>query len=656
MATRLSATRKPFYITTPIYYVNGRPHIGSALTTVCCDVLARWHRQRGLPAWFLTGTDEQATKVHEAALAAGVPPQEFVDGLAQEFVAAWRALHIANDDFIRTTEPRHIDAVQEFFRRLRSTGDAYKGMYEGWYCVSDETFFRDSDVGPDHLCPNPECRKPLLREQTESYFFRLSRYAEPLLAHIEANPGFLQPEFRRNEVVSFIRQGLRDTSITRTNRGWGIPVPDEPDKVIYVWFDALINYLAATGWPSDEERYRTLWPADVHLMAKEIFVRFHATLWPAMLMAIGVPLPRTVYAHGWWVDAEGKKEGKRTGGLPHPSEFSALIARKSGADMDVAADALRYLLLREMVFHGDSEFSEAAFLNRYNTDLANDLGNLCNRTATMVHRYLRGRTPSAARLSTEIEQTARQVAAEYDAALASFRFNAALEAVWKLVTRTNQFIEEKAPWKLAKGQDAQQVNSVLGTCLAAIRTTALLLHPVMPVAAERILHQIGASAGPDTLERTEATLWAPLPQGASLPNAAPIFPRIQELSMTNNLTSEAASQEKQPVQADLISIDDFAKVDLRVADVVAAEPVPGATKLLKLTVDLGTERRTILAGIAEMYRPDELAGRQVILVANLQPRKMRGVESQGMLLAADVDGQAILLQPETRVPAGSRVR
>ncbi|MGC8667863.1 MAG: methionine--tRNA ligase [Chthonomonadales bacterium] len=652
----MNSTRKAFYITTPIYYVNGRPHIGSALTTVCCDVLARWHRLRGLPAWFLTGTDEQATKVHEAALAAGLPPQQFVDGLAQEFVAAWRSLHISNDDFIRTTEARHVEAVQEFFRRLRATGDAYKGMYEGWYCVSDETFFRESDVGPDHLCPNPECRKPLLREQTESYFFRLSRYAEPLLAHIEANPGFLQPEFRRNEVISFIRQGLRDMSITRTNRGWGIPVPDEPDKVIYVWFDALINYLAATGWPSDQQRYRELWPADVHLMAKEIFVRFHATLWPAMLLAIGVPLPRTVYAHGWWVDAEGRKEGKRTGGLPHPTEFSAIIAGKSGADPDIASDALRYLLLREMVFHGDSEFSEASFLKRYNTDLANDLGNLCNRTVTMVHRYLQGRAPSGGPLSAEIEQVAREAARGYNAALEEFRFNTALEAVWRLVTRTNQWIEEKAPWRLAKQHDTPELNSVLGTCLAAIRTAALLLLPVMPVAAERILEQIGAPPGIPQSESIDATLWAPLPEGAPIPSPIPIFPRIQELSMANERTAEPSVAEEKRPAGDVITIEDFAKVDLRVADVIAAEPVPGATKLLKLVVDLGGERRTILAGIAEMYRPEELAGKQIVLLANLAPRKIRGVESQGMFLAADVDGQAILLQPETRVPAGSKIR
>jgi methionyl-tRNA synthetase len=652
----LNPEDKAFYITTPIYYVNGRPHIGSALTTVCCDVLARWNRLRGRPTWFLTGTDEQATKVHEAAMAAGVPPQQFVDALAQEFVEAWRALHISNDDFIRTTEARHVEAVQEFFRRLRSSGDAYKGMYEGWYCVSDETFFRDSDVGPDHLCPNPECRKPLLREQTESYFFRLSKFAEPLLAHIEANPGFLQPDFRRNEVISFIRQGLRDMSITRTNRGWGIPVPDEPDKVIYVWFDALINYLAATGWPTNQDQYLRLWPADVHLMAKEIFVRFHATLWPAMLMAIGVPLPRTVYAHGWWVDAEGKKEGKRTGGLPHPSEFSALIARKSGADPDVAADALRYLLLREMVFHGDSEFSEASFLNRYNTDLANDLGNLCNRTATMVHRYLQGRVPAGGSLSSDVEQLARNVLHEYDAALAEFRFNAALEAIWKLVARTNQYIEEKAPWRLAKAHDTNELTTVLGTCLAAIRTAALLLQPVMPVAAEKILHQIGIEPGTAQLEWQKTGPWSLPPKGAAIPDPIPIFPRIQELSMANEPAADASARQGQPADSNLITIDEFAKVDLRIADVVSAEPVPGATKLLKLHVDLAGERRTILAGIAEMYRPEELVGRQVVLVANLQPRKMRGVESQGMLLAADVDGQAILLQPETHVPSGSKVR
>jgi len=651
------------YITTPIYYVNGKPHIGSALTTICCDALARYHRLRGRAVWLLTGTDEQATKVVEAAEKAGVPVHAFVDGLADDFKATWSRLHVAYDDFIRTTEPRHTRVVQEFFRRLRERGDVYTGLYEGWYCVPDETFFRDSDVGPDHLCPNLECRKPLRRVQEENYFFRLSAYADRLLAHIEANPEFLQPDFRRNEVISFIQQGLRDMSITRANYGWGIPVPGEPDKVIYVWFDALINYLAATGWPDDEARYRELWPADVHMMAKEIFVRFHATLWPAMLMALDLPLPRIVYAHGWWVNAEGGKEGRRTGGLPHPTAFTQEIAHLSGAPFDVAADALRYLLLREMAFHGDTEYSRENFLTRYNTDLANDLGNLCNRAVNMLVRYFDGVVPTPARVEEEIAALAREVATEYETAIGEFRFNGALEAAWRLVGRMNKYIEEKAPWTLAKQGQTQELGVVLYTCLEAVRIIATLVAPVMPVAAEALWRQIGLDTTIEKARWEDVVAWGLLPSGARVPAPQPLFPRIQETKQeTKPLSEDKAAGETRspdhpiPRSPDTITIADFMKVDLRVANIVSAEPVPNANKLLKLTVELGGETRTLLAGIAEMYPPEELVGKQVVVVANLQPRKMRGVESQGMLLAADVEGQAILLQPETRVPSGSRVR
>jgi methionyl-tRNA synthetase len=660
---------KHWYITTPIYYVNGRPHIGSALTTVCCDVLARYHKMRGERTWLLTGTDEQATKVVEAAEKAGVPPQEFVATLAADFQTTWRALHVAYDDFIRTTEPRHITVVQEIFRRLRDAGAIYKDLYEGWYCVADETFFRDTDVivqGDQRLCPNPECGRPLQRVQEENWFFRLSAFGDRLLAHIDANPEFLQPDFRRNEVISFIQQGLRDMSITRGNTGWGIPVPDDAGKVVYVWFDALINYLAATGWPDDQERYQELWPADVHLMGKEIYVRFHATLWPAMLMALGVPLPKQVYAHGWWVDAEGKKSGKRTGGLPHPVEFAQEIAELSGAPLEIAVDSLRYLLLREMVFHGDSEYTRDNFLNRYNTDLANDLGNLTNRAVNMVTRYFDGVLPETARVEEEIAVLAREVATEFESALKEFRFNAALESAWRLVGRMNRYIEERKPWSLAKSGDTAELAVTLTTCLEAIRVISTLVAPVMPVAAEALWTQIGMDTTVESARWQDAYTWGQIRPGTQVPPPTPLFPRIQakpEVSdkekkpVTEQQTTPPAPPESPATaQPSYITIDDFMKVELRVANVVAAEPLPNSDKLLKLTVEIGGEERTVLAGIAEMYQPEEVAGKQVVVVANLAPRKMRGVESQGMLLAADVEGQAILLQPETQVPTGSRVR
>ena len=668
METESVAERKSYFITTPIYYVNGSPHIGSALTTVCCDVLARYHRMRGEAAWFLTGTDENATKVQEAADSAGVPPQELVDRLAAEFKEAWSELNVEYDDFIRTTEPRHVEAVQQFFLRLRDSGHVYRGVYEGWYCVSDETFFRDSDVEEDRLCPNSECRRPLQRVQEENYFFRLSEFGEPLLKHIRSNPEFLQPDFRRNEVIAFVEEGLRDMSITRANRGWGIPVPGEPNKVIYVWFDALINYLAATGWPNDPD-YTKLWPADVHLVGKEIYVRFHATLWPAMLLALGLPLPRTVYGHGWWVDAEGKKQGKRTGGLPHPTQFASELAALSGMSRELAPDALRYILLREMQFHGDTEYTIESFLKRYNTDLANDLGNLANRSVNMLVKYFDGIVPGPAAVDSEIAAVGDEVVRDYEAALSEFRFNSALEAVSRLVARMNKYIEENAPWKMAKIGETTQLAGVLYTCLDVVRVVSILQTPIMPKASAAIRSQIGLN--PDSAPTwEEATTWGLLPIDTKAAAPLPLFPRILNTikveDSTVNETTDAKPTTPAPDSAPntqhptpntaFITFDDFMKVQLRVADIEAAEPVPNADKLLKLTVSLGDETRTILAGIAEMYRPEELVGRQIVVVANLQPRKMRGIESQGMLLAADVDGQAIILQPETKVPAGSRVR
>ena len=680
---------KKYYVTTPIYYVNGQPHVGAALTTTACDVLARYHRLRGRETWFLTGTDENATNVQEAAEKAGVPTLQYVDRLAEAFRTCWSELHIVPDDFLRTTEARHIRTVQEFFARLRDRGYVYLDTYEGWYSVSDETFFRDSEVRDGVAI---ETGKPVTRVQEQNYFFRLSAFGERLLAHIEANPEFLQPEFRKNEVVSFITEGLRDMSITRANRGWGIPVPGEPDKVIYVWFDALINYLAATGWP-DDPRWETLWPADLHFMGKEIFVRFHATLWPAMLMALDLPLPKTVFAHGWWT-IQGAKGGKHGASLPHPTRFSRFLEERSGATYDVAVDAQRYLLCREMNFGQDTEFSVENFLRRYNTDLANDLGNLLNRTIKMMERYFDGIVPETREHDAEIAALALQVEEEYTRAMADFRLNLALEAAWRLVGRMNKYIDEKTPWtldKAAREGDAASRDAlaiVLYSCLEATRIVSVLVAPFMPDAASVLRRQLGLT-GVVSGDRWDDLRWGGLPARTKVGPAAPIFPRIQDLTVDDatlyalgSTHGEAESpisapKENIPTVSDTqpaagtpvaptapetaapapITIDDFMKVQLRVAEILAAEPVPNADKLLRLTVQVGEDdTRTILAGIAEYYTPDQLVGRQVVIVANLQPRKMRGIESQGMLLAADVDGRAVLVQLDSPVPSGARVR
>jgi methionyl-tRNA synthetase len=642
-------SEKAYYITTPIYYVNSSPHIGSTLTTLAADVLARYHKMRGRKVWFLTGTDENAIKVHRAAQERGVPTQQFVDELAAEFQQAWKVMHIEYDDFIRTTEPRHVRVVQEFFRRMREKGDIYKGIYEGWYCVSDETFFAPSDVGEDKLCPNAECRRPLQWVQEEDYFFRLSAYGDRLLQYIEEHPDWLEPEFRKNEVIAFIKQGLRDQSVTRANPGWGIPVPGEPDKVIYVWFDALINYVSATGWPEDMERYQQLWPA-VHLMGKEIFVRFHATLWPAMLMSIGLPVPERIFGHGWWTIG-GEKGSKSKGNLPHPVQLAKDIAAWSGAGFDIAVDAERYLLIREMQFGLDSEFSEESFRKRYNSDLANDLGNLLNRTLNMVWRYADGRVPEPVERNADLAALAADIEKGIEEEFYRFRLNGVLEQIWRMVSRLNKYLDEQAPWSLFRNGETERAQGVLYDVLEGVRLCALWLAPTMPVATARIWQQLGIDTLPVQASWQAESMWGRLQAGSSVQQPQPLFPRITEEALTLKTQKETEME-----QSNLITIQDFQRLEIKIAEVKSAEPVPNTSKLLKLTVDIGGEERTLVAGIAETYSPQDVIGRQIVVLTNLQPATIRGVPSQGMLLAAEVDGKAILLTPDKPVPVGSKVR
>ncbi|MBW3623127.1 MAG: methionine--tRNA ligase [Armatimonadetes bacterium] len=675
---------KRFYITTPIYYVNGTPHVGSAYTTIAADVTARFERLRGREVFFLTGTDENATKVYEAAQEQGVAPEAYLEQLIPVWKEAWRDLHIGYDDFIRTTEPRHVEAVQEFFRRLQESGDIYLGQYEGWYCVACETFWRESDV-TDGLCPNDWCRRPVRKMTEETYFFRLSKYQDAILRWIEAKPDRLLPDFRRNEVVAFIKQGLRDQSISRPGEEWGIPVPGAENQVVYVWFDALINYLTAAGWPNDAETFQNTWPADIHFMAKDIFVRFHCTLWPAMLMAAGLPLPCRLIGHGFWT-AEGRKISKSLGNAIAPGDLARMLSDASGCEPDVAADAIRYYLLREVPFGQDADFSFDGLKLRFNTDLANDIGNLCNRTFSLIHRLFGGKVPALPGGDSPVRDALKRAAETMAQEMEEQRYSNALQALSDAIKEVNKHLNDRAPWNLHKEGKTDEAAGVIAESLESVRAFTILYSPFLPVAAERIWAQIGAAEPLSAQTWDRAAAWEGLPAGAELPQPTPVFPRIEapkgqkaagkapgagkDASKPNKKASVPAPSEEsgKPTvsqtepsaeskdESNFISIDDFAKVQLRTARVLAAERVEGTTKLLRLDVEMGEEDRTVLAGIAESYAPEELVGKTVIVVANLEPKKMRGVVSQGMLLAASGPDGPVLVAPEKAVDSGSEVR
>jgi methionyl-tRNA synthetase len=700
---------KRYYITTPIYYVNGVPHVGTATTTVLADATARYRRLRGQNPYFLTGSDENARKVTDAAADAGKEPQAFVDEISQRFVETWKLLDCKYDVFFRTTEPRHVQVVQEVFRRLQDSGDVYPGTYEGWYSVADETFFRDTDVDVATQTAK-ETGAKVERVREETYFFRLSAYGERLKRHILENPDFLIPATRRNEVLAFIDQpdGLRDVNIVQNRSGWGIAVPGETNRIIYVWFDALINYLAATGWP-DDPNYITLWPADVHFMGKEIYTRFHATLWPAMLMALGLQPPRHVVGHGWWLVRDpntlafvkGSKSGIK---LPLPQEVVTMLGERSGAPQAICVDALRYYLCRDIALQSDTEFSIDLLIARYNADLANDLGNVLNRVLRAT--YFDGRIPVGATHDAGLTAIAEEAVRSYIAALERFDWGAALQSAWTLVGGLNKYLDERAPWTLARNGDTRAVADVVYNALEGARLAAVLVSPVLPTAADAIGRQLGVADLAASGVWEQATRWGGLVPGSPIGTPEPLFPRIDTRTGKNSTGAnppKSGAVKKDGKQAmseitgtpavetafapvagpvaptvpndsgpaavhtestgshdgqETITIDDFARVRLKVAVVVSAERVQGAKKLLKLQVRAGDgDERQIVSGIADAYQPEELVGRQIVLVANLQPATIRGVQSQGMLLAAtDETGRAVLLQPDRAVAPGSQVR
>jgi methionyl-tRNA synthetase len=645
---------KRYYITTPIYYVNSVPHIGTALTTIVADACARFQKRRGRTVYFLTGTDENAPKVHRVAQERGIPTQQFVDEMAAEFERTWQALHIEYDVFIRTTEDRHKRVVTEVFRRLRDKGDIYLGSYQGWYCVSCETFFASSKVGDSRTCL--DCGKPLEWRDEPCYYFRLSAYESRLKEHLTAHPRFIEPEVRRNETLGFIAEGLQDIAVTRTGTDWGVPVPDDPASgVVYVWFDALLNYLTATGW-LERDDYTDIWPPDLQLMGKDILPRFHATIWPAMLMALDLPLPERLYGHGWWI-VNKQKMSKSLGNVYAPLEVAQSLAEAAGCETPYAVDAFRYYVLREMPTDSDAEFSLEGLETRYNGDLANDLGNMLHRTLSMMHRYFGGRIPDGARVDAGLADLFAQQAARVTEAYEAVDFPRGLREAWQIIGAVNRYYDEQAPWTLIKHGNTERAGQVLYAGLIAARLLSALVEPAMPQVAREIARQLGIGEPPAW---NDATAMDALPAGHVLQEPKPVFPRLQAKT-TPKQTPAPPPQPEPPTQGattmqDTITIDDFKRLQIRIATVTAAEPVPKSTKLLKLTLDVGGETRTIVAGIAEDYTPDQLVGKQIPVLVNLQPALIRGIVSEGMMLAADVDGKAVLLHPDREVPSGSGVR
>lgn len=643
---------KSFTLTTPIYYVNSVPHIGTALTTLASDVVKRYRQLHGDDAFFVTGTDENGLKVMEAAQKAGQDTQAFVDGISDRFREIWTGMGISYDDFIRTTEDRHRVAVHKFFEILRERGYIYQGKYEGWYDVSTETFYKESDLVDGKSPDGNEVRWV----EEENWFFKLTAFAEPLRQHIEDNPGFIVPDARRNEVLAFIDQGLRDVSISRSNPGWGITVPGDDTKVIYVWFDALINYVAATGWPNDG--WQAKWPADEQWMGKDILTRFHATLWPAMLMGVGLPLPGRLVGHGWMLMG-GEKISKSKGNVVAPLDLASQLAEISGCESAVAVDAVRHYMAATMPYESDSVFTDEDFYGRYNMDLANDLGNALNRSLSMAHKFIGGEIPDQG-VEPEVAMAIEKARAGVRQAMDDSRVDRATEAAMGLVRFLNKHIDTRAPWALAKNNDAS-VGAVMRSVLLGVDAAAGLLSPAMPAASALIAQQLGLAPIAKWEQIGDP---ARLPAGHKLGQPAPVFPRVDLKALFKEAAAEPAAPkpEKKPSKKAKfeppaeIAIEDVMKVNLRVARIIEAEELPGSDKLLRLQVRIGDEPRQILAGIKKQYRPEDLIGRQVVVVANLKPARLMGEESQGMLLAADgPNGEAILLQPEAEAPDGTSV-
>lgn len=638
--------KKPYYITTPIYYPSAKLHIGHTYCTTVADSLARFKRLAGYDVFFVTGSDEHGQKIQRAAEEKGITPLEYTTEVVSGFQNLWEKLNISNDDFVRTTEERHEKVVQKLFQMAYDKGDIYKASYEGWYCTPCESFWTEQKLGEGHTCP--DCGRPVERLAEESYFFKMSNYADRWLQFIEENPDFIQPESRRNEMIQFVKQGLEDLCVSRTSFDWGIKVPFDEKHVIYVWFDALANYLTALGYPDNTEKVNTYWPADLHLVGKEI-VRFHTIIWPIILMSVGLPLPKKVFGHGWLI-VDGTKMSKSLGNVIDPIPLIETYG----------ADALRYYLLREVQLGNDGNFTLPHFIQRVNSDLANDLGNLLHRTLSMIEKYHGGVIKGSHELQEvdrKLETMALETTKQFAEYMESMQINQALKVLWAFISQTNKYIDETMPWVLAKNEeDALRLETVMYHLAESLRIITILVSPFIPVSAENMWKQLGLTNFAD-VQLADATVWGQLPLETSVQKGQPVFPRF-EMPEEEPETQEEVVEELPPIAPlkENIEYDDFAKLDLRIAKVLTCEKVKKSKKLLKFTLDLGIEQRTVVSGISEYYEPESLIGKQVIYLANLSPKKLMGIESEGMILSASDEAGNLVVTQLDGIAKGSVVK